>query len=143
MRRPVLLCLVFFFGLAVLAPEAALAKAKPTNSAAEQLSFGVKMARRELWNEALFRFRQAARLDPDNPRIVNNLAVACEATGAFDEALKYYKDALRLSPTDRTVKGNYARFVEFYESLKPPEDKAKGEVPQAAGTAAAPPTGAS
>jgi Tfp pilus assembly protein PilF len=96
------------------------------SSATKQLSFGVQMARRELWNEALFRFRQAAEKQPNNPRIVNNLAVACEATGQFEEALRYYKDALRLSPTDRTVKGNYTRFVEFYQSLKPPEEETKG-----------------
>ena len=96
------------------------------SSASQQLAFGVQMARRQLWNEALFRFRQAAKMEPNNPRIVNNLAVACEATGQFDEALAYYKDALKLSPTDRTVKGNYTRFVEFYQSLKPPEEEEGG-----------------
>ena len=97
------------------------------SSASQQLAFGVRMARLQLWNEALFRFRQAAEMQPNNPRIVNNLAVACEATGQFEEALGYYKDALKLSPTDRTVKGNYTRFVEFYQSLKPREEEEEGD----------------
>ena len=79
------------------------------------------MAQRQLWNEALFRLRQAARMDSSNPKVYNNLAVACEATGNFEEALENYQKALRLAPTDRTLKANYTRFVEFYQSFKPKE----------------------
>lgn len=105
------------------------APAVVTETPESQLAFGVTMAQRQLWNEALFRFRQAARLDPSNPRVFNNLAVACEATGNFEEALENYRKALRLSPTDRTLKANYTRFVEFYQSFKPkePEDGAGDE----------------
>ena len=91
----------------------------PSNQASAQLSFGVDMARRGLWDEALFRFEEAAKLDPNNPRIQSNLGVAHEAAGEFDQALKYYQSALRLAPTDREIKANYARFVEFYQSFKP------------------------
>ena len=96
-------------------------------TADSQLAFGVTMAQRQLWNEALFRFRQAAKLDPSNPRIFNNLAVACEATGKFDEALENYQKALRLAPTDKTLKANYTRFVEFYQSFKPEEPSGESE----------------
>ncbi len=100
----------------------ASAKKPRGETAKAQIAFGVNMARRQLWNEALFRFQQAAKLDPSNPRVYNNLAVACEATGRFDEALEYYRQALRLAPSDRTVKGNYSRFIEFYQSFKPAEE---------------------
>ncbi len=83
-----------------------------------QLNFGVKMAQQGLWNEALFRFHQAELADPSNPRIRNNLAVAYEATGDFEKALSYYKQALEAAPNDRTLRGNYARFVEFYQAFK-------------------------
>ncbi len=83
-----------------------------------QLKFGVKMAQQGLWNEALFRFQQAEGADPANPRVRNNLAVAFEATGDFEKALAYYKKALEASPNDRTMRGNYARFVEFYQAYK-------------------------
>ena len=89
-----------------------------SQSAGSQLAFGVDMARRGLWNEALFRFHQAEQLDPQNPRVQNNLGVAYEAAGDFDKALEHYKKALQLSPENREMKANYARFVEFYQSYK-------------------------
>lgn len=84
------------------------------------------MARRQLWSEALFRFQQAAKADPSNPRVYNNLAVACEATGQFEKALEYYRKALQMDPDNRDLRGNYSRFVEFYQSFKPPEEVAGG-----------------
>jgi Flp pilus assembly protein TadD len=90
---------------------------------ASQLTFGVQMARRGLWNEALFRFQQAARLDPHNPRIFNNLAVASEALGNFDKAQGYYQDALRIDPANAEVKRNYARFIEFYQTYQKPKEE--------------------
>ncbi len=87
----------------------------------DQLSFGVNMARRGLWSEALFRFKRAEKSEPGNSRIMNNLAVAYEAVGQFDEALGYYKRALKADSSSREVKRNYSRFVEFYQAFKPDE----------------------
>jgi tetratricopeptide (TPR) repeat protein len=92
-------------------------------NAATQLSFGVNMARRGLWQEALFRFREAERLDPRNPHVENNLGVAYEAAGDFDHALEYYKKAIALAPESREVKANYTRFVEFYQGFKSKQGK--------------------
>lgn len=86
----------------------------------EQLQFGVDMARRGLWKEALFRFQQADRLSPDNARVLNNLAVALEAAGRYEDALATYQRAIRLEPANADLKRNYARFAEFYQSFKPP-----------------------
>ncbi|HEY0511680.1 MAG TPA: tetratricopeptide repeat protein [Thermoanaerobaculia bacterium] len=88
------------------------------NQASSQLAFGVDMAKRGLWDEALFRFREAERLDPDNPRIQSDLGVAYEAAGQFDKALGYYQKALKLAPNDKGIRTNYARFVEFYQGFK-------------------------
>ena len=99
--------------------------AKPNHLSTEQLAFGVDMARRGLWSEALFRFHEAEKADPENPRVQNDLGVAYEAQGDFDKALDHYKRALQLAPDNREVRANYARFVEYYQSFKAPEKGAK------------------
>lgn len=90
-----------------------------SGGAERQLGFGVSMAQRGLWSEALFRFERAHQLDPASFRVLNNLAVAYEANGRFDEALATYRRALALHPDDRNLRRNYARFVEFYQSFRP------------------------
>ncbi|HEV8240224.1 MAG TPA: tetratricopeptide repeat protein, partial [Thermoanaerobaculia bacterium] len=88
-------------------------------TANSQISFGVSMAKRGLWSEAFFRFQQAQRLEGGNtPRLLNNLAVASEALGKFDQALDFYKQGLQQAPGDPELKANYDRFVSFYESFR-------------------------
>ncbi|MYB18731.1 MAG: tetratricopeptide repeat protein [Holophagales bacterium] len=118
-RRPRVLALIA--GVLVLAaiPGAAEAqKRKVAPEAKEQWQFGVDMANRGLWSEALFRFEQARRIEPEHPAILSNIAVAHEALGLFEEALDYYRQALRLAPRERDVRRNYSRFVEYYQSFK-------------------------
>lgn len=95
-----------------------------------QLAFGIKMAKRGLWSEALFRFQQAERQEPGNPRMLNNMAVAYEALGQFDLALDYYQRALKASPSDSDLRRNYSRFVEFYRNFRA---ETAGEGEEAAG----------
>lgn len=111
--------------LVLCAPEAQAEKRR--RGARDQVDFGVEMAQRGLWSEALFRFRQAERLQGENTAVLNNLAVTHEALGNFEEALSYYQKALRLEPSNRSLKRNYSRFVEFYQSFKPKEEEASDE----------------
>jgi len=91
----------------------------PVVTADSQIDFGVSMAKRGLWSEAFFRFQQAQRLEGGNtPRLLNNLAVASEALGKFDQALDFYKQGLQQAPGDPELKANYDRFVSFYESFR-------------------------
>lgn len=92
---------------------------KAPETASAQLEFGVEMAKRGLWSEALFRFKQAEGLNPGDPAILNNLAVAYEALGRFDKALDYYQRAIKADRTNRDLKRNYSRFIEFYRAFKP------------------------
>lgn len=87
-------------------------------SAADQKAYGARMAERGFWREALFRFERASKLAPDDPEVLNNLAVACEAVGETARALAAYKRALELKPEDARIKRNYARFAEYYTSLQ-------------------------
>jgi Flp pilus assembly protein TadD len=95
---------------------------EPTTSPA-QLDFGVEMARRGLWSEALFRFRQAEQLNPGDPKILNNIAVSYEALGQFERALDYYQKAVEADPTNRDSRRNYSRFVEFYRAFRPDDQR--------------------
>jgi Flp pilus assembly protein TadD len=103
--------------LLLLASSASLARAAEVSVGA-QLRFGTKMAQRGLWNEALFRFRQAERIEPNNARVLNNIGVALEAVGKFEDAEATYKRAAQADPTNPQVKKNLARFVEFYQGYK-------------------------
>jgi hypothetical protein len=133
MRLP---CLVAV--LLLLAPGASYAK---SNQASSQLAFGVDMAKRGLWKEALFRFQQAEQLEPENPRIQSNLGVAAEAAGQFDKALEYYQKALRLAPNDKGIRTNYTRFVEFYQGFKGKKEAKKGSLTMPEPSATPPPAG--
>ena len=111
-------CLLVSLMFTVAQPAAAADKAS------QQMEFGADMAKRGLWSEALFRFQQANRLDPDNARILNNVAVAYEALGLFDQALEAYRAALAAGPSDKEVRNNYSGFVEFYQNFRPQDDAA-------------------
>jgi tetratricopeptide (TPR) repeat protein len=100
-----------------------MAGRRPPEKAESQLNFGVQMAQRGLWSEALFRFKQAYRNDSVNPKTLNNLAVAYEALGRFDLALDFYQKAIRADPSNKEMKRNYSRFVEFYRNFRPDDQK--------------------
>ena len=57
------------------------------------------------------------------------MAVSLEALGRYEDALGMYKKALEKSPSNSTIKRNYARFAEFYTSL------ARGVKPKESGRA--------
>jgi tetratricopeptide (TPR) repeat protein len=87
-------------------------------SAETQRRFGVRMAKMNLWREAMFRFRRATEIEPQNAMARNNLAVAYEATGNFDAALREYREALKLDRSNEHIQKNYSRFVEFTQRSK-------------------------
>jgi len=83
-----------------------------------QRQFGVRMAKMNLWREAMFRFQRAIQIDPSDAMAHNNLAVAYEANGDFENAMKEYREALRLDRSNQYIQKNYSRFVEFTQRSK-------------------------
>jgi tetratricopeptide (TPR) repeat protein len=106
---------------------------------AAQDDFGVQMAKMNLWREAMFRFKRAVQIDPTDARAHNNLAVAYEATGDFENARKEYLEALKLDRTNAYIQKNYSRYVEFLSrnrKRQPKETKAAGpQMPKQGGAA--------
>src|SRR5260370_2288993 len=89
-----------------------------------QDNFGVQMARMNLWREALFRFRRAVEINPGDAMAHNNLAVAYEANGDFENARKEYLEALKLDKSNQYIQKNYSRYVEFLSRNKKRQQKA-------------------
>jgi Flp pilus assembly protein TadD len=87
-----------------------------------EMKWGFKAAKRGYWQEALMRFENANKLTPDSPRILNNIAVAQEANGMFEEALLTYQTALTINSRDDALRRNYTRFQEFYSTYVSPPD---------------------
>lgn len=75
-----------------------------------QLQFGILAAQRDLWDEAIFRWKKAVALEPDSSSAHNNLAVAYEKKGLWEEAKKEYEVALKLNPKNEYIQSNFEKF---------------------------------
>lgn len=130
--------ILLVLGLAVVEVFAA---DNPAKEASADMEFGYKAARRGYWQEALMRFERANELTPEQPRILNNLAVALEANGLYEQALLTYQTGLAIDSKNDALQRNYTRFKEFYASfIAPPEpgpDKEGAESEQGAADAEA------
>lgn len=93
---------------------AACTSGSGTSAAREQMRAGVAAAVAGLWREAAFRFERSRELGGERADLLNNLAVAYEALGRYEEALATYKRALELAPGNSRIRRNYGRFAEFY-----------------------------
>jgi len=94
-----------------------LAASRPP-SPKEQMRFGVAAAQQGLWREAIFRWEKLVKMEPDNPRVRNNLAVAYESIGNLDAARGAYREALRLAPGSKEIRDNYNSFLELCKSVR-------------------------
>jgi Flp pilus assembly protein TadD len=92
---------------------AAPAVAEDRSAAKEQVEFGIKVAQNGLWREALYRWERAVELDPTYAQAWNNLAIAYEQAGRFDDARKAYETAIKLDPKNTMIQQNYDLFKEI------------------------------
>ena len=99
--------------LAILIATALPAVAEQRGAAKEQVEFGVQVAQRGLWREAIYRWERATQLDPTYAAAFNNLAVAYEQDGQLDKARAAYEKALALEPNNELIKQNYDLFKEL------------------------------
>ena len=71
--------------------------------------FAIRAAQAQLWNEAIFRWKQVINIDPDDSKAHNNLGVAYEAIGNMDAALAAYQRAAELEPDNKYYRLNHRR----------------------------------
>ena len=117
MRRLIAFSVVVFFAAIVVA------HAQDRGKSQEQIEFGIKVAQSGLWNEALYRWQKATELDPTYAAAWNNLAIAYEHEGKFDEAKKAYEKALALEPKNQMIRQNYDLFKEINDRTKRRRDR--------------------
>ena len=106
------------FSVVILLAATTAAHAQDRGKSREQIEFGIKVAQLGLWNEALYRWQKATELDPSYSAAWNNLAIAYEHEGKFDEAKKAYEKALQLDPKNLMIRQNYDLFKEINDRTK-------------------------
>jgi Flp pilus assembly protein TadD len=89
------------------------AAAEDRNAARDQVDFGIRVAQNGLWREALYRWERAVELDPGYAQAWNNLAVAYEQAGRFEDARRAYETAIKLDPRNTLIQQNYDLFKEI------------------------------
>jgi Flp pilus assembly protein TadD len=101
--------LVFFIAALSVTPLAADAR----SDAKKQVEFGISVAQRGLWREAIYRWERATEIDPTYAAAHNNLAIAYEHEGDLEKARAAYEKALELEPNNSFIKQNYELFKEI------------------------------
>ena len=75
-----------------------------------EFEFASKLAREGLWQEMIFRLEKARTAGNDSAALHNNLAVALESLGRFEEAEREYAEALKRAPGNEQIQSNLNRF---------------------------------
>ncbi|MBI2186307.1 MAG: tetratricopeptide repeat protein [Acidobacteria bacterium] len=101
-----LLCLL-------LVLSATPAAADTRGDAKKQVEFGIAVAQRGLWREAIYRWLRAVQIDPTYAAAHNNLGIAYEHEGELDKARAAYEKAIDLEPDNTFIKQNYELFKEI------------------------------
>ena len=107
--RTVALPLVLFLVTLVSVPLQADAR----SDAKKQVEFGISVAQRGLWREAIYRWERRRRSIRAYAPAHNNLAIAYEHEGDLAKARAAYERALELEPGNALIKQNYELFREI------------------------------
>jgi Tfp pilus assembly protein PilF len=101
--------------LLLLTALSGVAYADARSDAKAQVEFGIAVAQRGLWKEAIYRWERATQIDPTYAAGFNNLAVAYEHEGMLDKAAEAYERALKLEPNNVLVRQNFELFKEIHD----------------------------
>jgi Tfp pilus assembly protein PilF len=104
-----------FSVLVLLTAFSGAAYADARSDARAQVEFGIAVAQRGLWKEAIYRWERATQIDPTYAAGFNNLAVAYEHEGMLDKAAEAYERALKLEPENALVRQNFELFKEIHD----------------------------
>lgn len=111
------------WALLFIAGTALPASADARSDAKSQVAFGIDVAQRGLWREAIYRWERAIQIDPTYAAALNNLAVAYEHEGQLEKARDAYEKALAIEPDNLQIRQNYELFKEINERSNPDKDR--------------------
>jgi type IV pilus assembly protein PilF len=114
---------VALFVVAVVFASVSLSWADARRDAKAQVEFGINVAQRGLWREAIYRWEKAVEIDPGYAAAYNDLAIAYEHEGQLEKARKAYEKALELDPNNSQVRQNYELFKEINDRTGSGKDK--------------------
>jgi type IV pilus assembly protein PilF len=102
---------------------AAPAYADARSDARAQVEFGIDVAQRGLWREAIYRWEKAVEIDPTYAEAQNNLAIGYEHEGEFEKARQAYERAVKLAPHNMQIQQNYELFKEINDRRSNTKEK--------------------
>jgi Tfp pilus assembly protein PilF len=108
---------------AIAVPSASPVFADARSDAKAQVEFGINVAQRGLWREAIYRWEKATEIDPTYVAAFNDLAIAYEHEGQLEKARKAYEKALQIDPNNAQVRQNYELFKEINDRTGSGKDK--------------------
>ena len=97
----------------IAAASAATLHADARSDAKAQVAFGIDVAQKGLWREAIYRWEKAAEIDPTYAAAYNDLAIGYEHEGQLDKARQAYEKALELEPGNAQIRQNFELFKEI------------------------------
>lgn len=112
-----------FVAASLLCVLATPAWAGQRGDAKKQVEFGIQVAQRGLWREAIYRWERATQLDPTYAQAFNDLAIAYEHEGELDKARAAYEKALELEPDNLLIQQNYDLFKEINDRTVPKDGR--------------------
>jgi Tfp pilus assembly protein PilF len=107
----------------IAAVSVSSAAADVRTDAKAQVAFGMDVAQRGLWREAIYRWEKAVQIDPTYAAAFNDLAVAYEHEGQLDKARQAYEKAIALEPNNTQIRQNYDLFKEINDRAGAAKEK--------------------
>lgn len=92
-------------------------------NAKETMVFAADMAERGNWREASFRWKRLMDQTGPDAKLLNNLAVAAEASGEMEQAGEFYEQAIDLAGGALEISENLRRFNRLRELLAQHDDQ--------------------
>ena len=115
--------LIYSFVLTVFIAISSVSCSQPIFE--KELKFGIWASQNDLWDEAIYRWKKVLLSNPNSIAAHNNIAIAYEKKGLWEDAKKEYELALKLDPSNTYIKYNYQNFNENIKEVKKETDEKK------------------